>query len=262
MPSLEIDDVKIHYQDRGQGPALLLLHGLGSSGMDWEHQYPHFEPDYRVVAPDFRGFGESDKPAGPYLVSRHADDLVALLDHLEIREVNLLGFSMGGAVAFQFAASYPERVERLVIVNSSPSFVTDHWRKRLEVVVRKSVIRLLGVPQLARLIAKRLFPEEHQGDLRAKTIERYGANHKDAYLNAIDGLVGWHLDDATLRDLQVPTLVIAAEHDYTPFSEKEAYCAKLPQAQLVLVENSRHATPIDQPDCFNRLVAEFLGDSG
>ena len=258
MPTLEVDDITLHYHDGGSGQALVLLHGLGSSGLDWEYQYPEFETNYRVIAPDLRGFGRSDKPEGPYLVARHAEDLCALLDHLGIDRIQLLGFSMGGAVAFQFAASYPQRVERLIIVNSSPSFVPDHWRKSLEVIVRKGVIRLLGVPQLARLIARRLFPGEHQEDLRAKTIERYGANHKDAYLHAIDGLVGWQLDDEVLAGLAVPTLVIAAEHDYTPLREKEDYCAKLPRARLVQVENSRHATPIEQPQLFNALVRDFL----
>jgi len=261
MPTFGVDDIQIHYQDRGQGPVLVLLHGLGSSAMDWEEQYPHFESDYRIIAPDLRGFGASDKPDGPYLVTRHAQDVAALLDHLGVDSVLLLGFSMGGAVAFQFAASYPQRVERLIIVNSSPNFVPDHWRKHLEVVVRKSVIRVLGVPKLAQLIARRLFPGEQQAELRARTIERYGANHKHAYLHAIDGLVCWRLDDETLAQLQMPTLVIAAEHDYTPFAEKQAYCELLPRVRLVQVDDSRHATPIDQSERFNALVGAFLREA-
>ena len=154
MPTHNIEGTNIHFQDRGSGPALVLLHGLGSSGLDWEYQYPHFEEHFRIIAPDLRGFGQSDKPDGPYFVARQAADVVALLDHLGISEVALLGFSMGGAIAFELAASHPQLVRQLIIVNSSTSFVTDHWRKQLEVFVRKSVIRLLGVPQLAKLIAR------------------------------------------------------------------------------------------------------------
>jgi len=262
MPTHNVEGTNIHFQDRGSGPVLLLLHGLGSSGLDWEYQYPHFEEHYRIIAPDLRGFGQSDKPNGPYFVARQAADMVALLDHLEISEVALLGFSMGGAVAFELAASNPHRVRQLIIVNSSTSFVTDHWRKRLEVFVRKAVIRLLGVPQLAKLIARRLFPGEDQSELRTTTIERYGANQKQAYLHAIDGLVGWELSEQQLQQLTMPTLVIAAEHDYTPLSEKEAYCASLPNATLSLVRNSRHATPIDQAARFNALVTDFLNEPG
>ena len=226
--------------------------------MDWEYQYGHFENDYRIIAPDFRGFGQSDKPDGPYLVARQAKDIEALLDHLNIAHASIVGFSMGGAVAFEFAATHPQRVQRLTIVNSSPSFVPDHWRKHLEVFVRKAVIRILGIPQLAGLIAKRLFPDDDQGELRAMTIERYGANHKEAYLHAINGLVVWQLSEQQLARITMPTLVLAAEHDYTPFSEKQDYCAKLPNATLSLVRNSRHATPIDQAEKFNLLVSEFL----
>jgi len=259
MPTYTVEGTtKIHYQDRGSGPVLLLLHGLGSSSLDWEYQYPHFEEHYRIIAPDLRGFGQSDKPDEPYFVTRQAEDMVALLDHLKISEVALLGFSMGGAIAFQLAASQPHRIRQLIIVNSSTSFVADHWRKHLEVFIRKNVIRLLGVPQLAKLIARRLFPAEDQGDLRMKTIERYGSNQKEAYLHAIDGLVGWELTEDQLQQLTMPTLVIAAEHDYTPLAEKQSYCAKLPNATLSLVTDSRHATPIDSAERFNTLVSEFL----
>ncbi len=262
MPTHNIEGTNIHFQDRGSGPALVLLHGLGSSGLDWEYQYPHFEEHFRIIAPDLRGFGQSDKPDGPYFVARQAADVVALLDHLGISEVALLGFSMGGAIAFELAASHPQLVRQLIIVNSSTSFVTDHWRKQLEVFVRKSVIRLLGVPQLAKLIARRLFPAENQGELREMTIERYGANQKQAYLHAIDGLVGWELSKEQLQQLTMPTLIIAAEHDYTPLAEKQAYCTSLPNATLSMVSDSRHATPIDQADRFNVLVAEFLNAPG
>ena len=100
-----------------------------------------------------------------------------------------------------------------------------------------------------------------QAELRARTIERYGANHKHAYLHAIDGLVCWRLDDETLAQLQMPTLVIAAEHDYTPFAEKQAYCELLPRVRLVQVDDSRHATPIDQSERFNALVGAFLREA-
>ncbi len=258
MPTCIIDNTTIHYEDRGEGPVLLLLHGLGSSSLDWQYQYPHFETSYRIIAPDLRGFGRSDKPEGPYLVSRQAEDVVGLLKHLNIDQVALLGFSMGGAVAFELAAREPERVRQLIIVNSATSFVPDHWKKHLEVFVRKAVIRILGVPQLAVLIAKRLFPREDQANLRAMTIERYGANEKQAYLSAIDGLVAWKLSETDLSKLTMPTLVIAAEHDYTPLSDKENYCSMLPNATLRLVHDSRHATPIDQADKFNALLSEFL----
>ena len=258
MPKFTVDGIQLHYEDRGEGPVLLLIHGLGSSSMDWENQYPHFESKLRMIAPDLRGFGRSDKPAGPYTVMRQAADIVALLDHLSIDRVAVLGFSMGGAVAFQLAAKHADRVDRLIIVNSSPSFVTDTWKKRLEVVIRKGVIHLLGVEKLAILIAKRLFPDPDQASLRSITVERYGKNQKQAYIHAIDGIVGWELSEEELRGLSMPVLVIAAASDYTPIAEKKRYCSLLSNAELVVVENSRHATPIDQTQIFNGLVDEFL----
>ncbi|HCP46674.1 MAG TPA: 3-oxoadipate enol-lactonase, partial [Deltaproteobacteria bacterium] len=240
-----------------QGEPLVLLHGLGSSWRDWQYQWETLGEHFQLILPDMRGFGKSSKPPGPYKVDQYAQDLMALLDHLNIQQTHLLGYSMGGAAAFQFAVDNPDRLNRLIIVNSTPDFSLDHWRKRLELKVRQTVIRMLGVPTLAQLIAKRLFPDPGQEELRAMTIERYGANEKHAYLSALDGLAGWSIIDR-IDQLVLPTLVLAAEHDYTPFAEKEAYVARMPNAQLVQIKDSRHGTPMDQPQVFNDLVLSFL----
>jgi len=261
VPVLSLSDVELHYEVKGQGEPLVLLHGLGSSCRDWEFQVDALGARFQLIIPDQRGFGQSSKPPGPYTVSQYADDLLALLDHLGIQKTHLLGYSMGGAAAFQFAVDHPERLRRLIIANSTPDFSLDHWRKRLELRVRQTVIRMLGVPTLAQLIAKRLFPDPGQEELRAMTIERYGANVKHAYLAALDGLAGWSVADR-IEHLTLPTLVLAAEHDYTPLAEKEAYVAKMPDARLVEIKGSRHGTPMDQPDLFNELVLSFLCPEG
>ena len=256
-PVLTLSDIDLHYELKGQGEPLVLLHGLGSSCQDWEFQWGPLGERFQLIIPDMRGFGQSSKPPGPYTVAQYANDLLALLDHLDIQKTHLLGYSMGGAAAFQFAVEHPDRLQRLIIVNSVPDFSLDHWRKRLELWVRQTVIRMLGVPTLAQLIAKRLFPDPEQEELRAMTIERYGSNVKHAYLSALDGLAGWSVADR-IEQLTLPTLVLAAEHDYTPFAEKEAFVARMPNARLVQIKDSRHGTPMDQPEVFNDLVLSFL----
>lgn len=258
MPTLQVRDrVRIHYREAGAGPPVVLLHGLGSSGRDWEYQVPAFSERHRVIVPDLRGSGESDKPRGPYRIADYAADTWALLDKLGIARAHLVGLSMGGATAFEMAASRPERVDRLVVVNCPPSFVIDTPRKALEVGMRLAVVRLLGMPKMAEIVGRRLFPEPEQAGLRAKFVERYAANDKRHYLWALRSLPGWQVLDR-LERIHRPSLMVAAEHDYGPVDDKRAAADRLPDGHLEVIRNSRHGTPIDQAEIFNRVVLDFL----
>ncbi len=263
MPRQRLGNIEIHYLDEGapsERPPLVLLHGLGSSCRDWQWQLPDFARGRRVIVPDLRGFGESDKPAGPYPPSLFATDVIALLDALGIARCDLLGYSMGGAAAFQMAVDHPERIRRLILLNTSPSFELDTFKMRRELWLRLAVIRLLGPRRMAAIIAKRLFPREDQQELRELTIERYGANSKEAYIGALQGLAGWTIGDA-LEAIPHPTLVVAAEHDYTPLELKQQWSARMRDARLEVIEGSRHGTPMDAPEQLNALVLAFLDEA-
>ncbi|EPN44160.1 alpha/beta fold family hydrolase, partial [Pseudomonas syringae pv. actinidiae ICMP 18807] len=108
---------------------------------------------------------------------------------------------------------------------------------------------------------KLLFPKPEQAELRRKMAERWGRNDKRAYLASFDAIVGWGVENRLGR-ITCPTLIVAAEHDYTPVSLKEAYVKSLPNAQLVVINDSRHATPLDQPEQFNRTLLEFIAGTG
>ena len=123
--------------------------------------------------------------------------------------------------------------------------------------MRLTVVRFVGMERMARIIAKRLFPAPEQEELRCTTIERYGNNDRASYLAALQGLIGWSVEDQ-ISDIEMPALVITADNDYTPVTIKEVYVAAMPQARLQVIENSRHGTPMDQPDRFNEVVLEFL----
>ena len=103
----------------------------------------------------------------------------------------------------------------------------------------------------------RLFPKAAQGELRRVFVERWAENDKRAYYDAMRGLVGWSVADR-LGNVHCPTLVIAADEDYTPVSLKRAYVAQMPRAELVVIEDSRHATPVERPEQFNQALMAFL----
>lgn len=257
MPTLKLADAQIYYECIGAGPPLLLIHGLGSGGADWAFQLDALGRGRMLILPDLRGAGRSTRPAGPYSIAQFADDLWALLDALGIGCADALGFSLGGAVAIEMALQRPRGVRRLIVCNALANYRTDTWRKWLEAQLQIAITRLLGLKLTARVIARRLFPHADQAAKRRRVIDVIGANPRRAYLDTIDALIGWSAIER-LGALDVPTLIIAAEHDYTPLADKRAELPHFPQARLAVVAGSRHGTPFDAIDEFNALVLDFL----
>jgi pimeloyl-ACP methyl ester carboxylesterase len=256
MPLIAAGDIDLHYESHGAGEAVVLVHGLGSSGADWAFQVPALAARHRVIAPDLRGSGQSAKPPGRYSIVQFADDVWRLLDVLAVERAHLVGFSLGGAVALEMALQQPARAQRLVTINSLPSYRVDHWRKWLEVHGQLAAVRLLGLPRTARGVAARLFPEPYQAPMRERVAEVVGSNPVDAYLASVRALVGWCALDRIAR-LQSPWLMLAAEHDYTPLAEKRGYAERL-GAAFAVVRGSRHGTPFDATIATNACLAAFL----
>jgi 3-oxoadipate enol-lactonase len=259
MPTLPIGDIHLFCEISGQGPPILFIHGLGSSARDWELQVASFSDQYQVVTFDVRGHGQSDKPPGPYGIPLFATDTAELIRALGIAPVHVVGISMGGMIAFQLAVSYPDLIRSMVIVNSGPELILRTFGERLQALQRLLVVRLFGMRKTGEILSKRLFPKPEQVELRQMLVERWAENDVRAYSDAARGLLGWSVVDH-LNTIECPTLVIAAEYDYTPIALKEAYVASLPQAELAVVEDSRHATPVEQPERFNQVLMAFLSN--
>ena len=260
MPALEVNGTAIHYECVGSGPALLMIHGLGSSGDDWAFQRDEFAREHTLILPDLRGSGRSAKPPGPYSIALFATDLWALVDALGLDGTNILGFSLGGAVALEMALLHPHRVPRLVLCNALANYRTDSPRKWLEAHAQLALIQVLGLKRTARLIANRLFPQPDQAPKRQRVVDVLGANPKVAYLATLHALIGWSALER-LPGLRAETLVIAAENDYTPLAEKQQEARRIPDARLIVVPGSRHGTPFDAIERFNACVLEFLAEN-
>jgi len=247
--------IDLHYESAGAGEAVLLIHGLGSGAADWGAQIDALASHYRVIAPDLRGHGRSPRAAGPYAMHDFADDLLRLLDRLQVKTAHVVGISLGGGIAFQLAVQAPQRLRSLVIVNSGPELITRTLAERIAIWQRYAVIHLLGLRKMGELLAVRLFP--HDAALRQTFVERFATNDKRCYLSALRAFVGWSVADR-LGEITCPTLVVAADQDYSPVALKEAYVARLPNARLAVIEDARHALPMEKPDVFNRCLLEFL----
>ncbi|MFK3771304.1 alpha/beta fold hydrolase [Pseudomonas sp. NPDC089406] len=257
MACFEHDGCQLHYEVHGQGEPLVLLHGLGSSSQDWELQINEFARHYRVILMDIRGHGQSSKPRKGYRIKTFSQDLLALLYHLGTGPVHFVGLSMGGMVGFQFAVDHPTWLRSLCIVNSAPEVKRRTRSDWLWWLKRWGLARLLSVETVGKGLAARLFPKPEQAELRRKMAERWARNDKRAYLKSFDAIVDWGVQER-IGQIRCPTLVVAADHDYTPIQLKERYVALMPNARLAVIDDSRHATPLDQPEVFNLTVLQFL----
>jgi len=252
-----IADVEIYYEIHGQGDPLVLIHGLGSSSQDWQYQIEPFSRHYQVVAFDVRGHGRSAKPLGPYSIPLFAADAAALIRALGLAPAHVVGISMGGMIGLQLAADAPDLVRSLVVVNAGPEMIVRTGRERWQVVQRQLIVRLLGMRKMGEVLGGRLFPKPEQGELRRLFAQRWAENDPRAYRAAMKALVGWSVA-GRLESIACPVLVVAADQDYTPVDSKAAYVQRLPLGEMVVIEDSRHATPVEHPGQFNQVVTDFL----
>lgn len=257
MPTLPIDDISLHYVEAGEGPPLLIVHGLGGSWQDWEAQVRHLSQRYRVIAPDLRGFGASTRGRRLVSIPRLAADLRALLAALKIEDFVLVGHSMGGAVSLQLALEEGPRVQRLVIANSVPSFRPESLRHYAEFIYRWLAMGLLGPARLARISAARTYPNPEQAALRAQSIARGERNNRYSYLSALAALGRWSVLPR-LSELKLPVLLLGSEHDYFTREETLRFAQALPQAQLQIVPGAHHSLPSEFPQQVNAYLDSFL----
>lgn len=256
MPLLKNDGADLYYEVHGTGPAVLLIHGLGSSALDWEYQLPALK-DYKVIALDLRGHGRSSRAAGPYSMQMFSNDVAALLKHLQITSIQVVGLSLGGGIAFQLALDHPDLVKTLVIVNSGPHAVMETWVQRLAIWLRFVVLRISGLPKLGAMVSSKLYPKPEHAHKRRTFEERFAQNDKDSYRASLKALLGWTVQHR-LGEIQCPTLMLTADQDYTPVAWKEGYVRQLAKGELVVIPDSHHAMPMENPEPFNAALLRFL----
>jgi 3-oxoadipate enol-lactonase len=249
---------KLHYLERGRGEPLLLIHGLGSSGADWALQVPALEGAFRIIVPDLPGSGHSAPPRGGCSIENLAESIWALCDHLGAEHINIVGFSMGGAVGLEMALARPQAVRRLAMINSLASYRLDHWRKWLEAILSLVLIPLIGMRRASRLAARRLFPLPWQRTLRDRAEEVVGAVPAAMYLLTGRALLRWTAAER-LDELKAKVLIVAAEHDFTPLEEMRRLATRL-GAEFLVVRGSRHGTPFDAVRATNASLLAHLKD--
>jgi pimeloyl-ACP methyl ester carboxylesterase len=256
MRRILVNGARIAVVDEGRGAPLLLLHGLGGNHDDWRLQRVEFAARYRLIVPDLRGHGASERRE-PFTIQQHARDMAALLAALGIAHAHVVGLSMGGAVAIELALRSPQAVAALVLANTAPGFLLTTWQRRRMALKRAVVAAVLGVGAVARLFSQKMFPARHQGRLRRRLIQHASQTSRWVYLASLRALTRWNAE-ARLGGIAAPTLVLGAEFDFTSSREKRRWTVLIPRARFVEIPGSRHHSEQDSPARFNREILEFL----
>ena len=264
MPTLNVNDAELFYEEAGTGAPVLLLHGLGSCARDWAPQIDALEGAYRVIAVDVRGSGRSRdllSPGGPFTVKQFAADAAAVLESLGAAPAHVVGLSMGGMIAFQLAVDSPASVRSLTIVNSGPELVPRTGAERSAIRTRRLISRFLGPRGMGKMLAKRLFPGPHDEPKRQRFRERMAANDRRSYIASQESIIGWSVLDR-IHAIDVPTLIVASDQDYVPVAAKELWAKRLRHSRIVVIADSRHALPMEAPEKLNPVLVEFLAQQG
>lgn len=257
MPNATVNDLRIHYERGGQGPPLVLLHGIGSNARSWQHQLQGLADAYDVIAWDMRGYGSSDDPPAPYSLADVAADLAGLLDHLGLEKAHVCGLSMGGVIAQETYRHHSGRVRSLILADTNAgqgALEEEERRRRLEQ-------RLTGAAEPAGLARQRtpmLVSPDAPPEVVAEAESIMAEIHPDGYRMAARALA--EVDERDLLPhIDVPTLILWGEFDsVTSREEIDLLAANIKGAQFEVIPRAGHLSNLENPEAFNDAVRRFL----
>jgi pimeloyl-ACP methyl ester carboxylesterase len=212
----------------------------------------------RPIAPDVPGFGASGYDGRGWSFKRVAADLAGLLGELHIGPVHLVGLSMGGVIAQQFALDYPQLVSKLVLVSTFSILRPEDPSQWVYFAQRALVVHALGLATQSKIVARRVFPEPGQQALREMAEQQIASANPRAYRAAMRSL-GLFNSQRRLREIKSPTLVISGANDSTVTPARQKLLADgIRGARQVVIPGAGHAVAIDQFAAFNDELLRFL----
>jgi len=227
-------DIQLHYTESGSGFPLILLHGNGEDSSYFVHQIEAFRRSFRVIAIDTRGHGKSPRGTGEFSIARFAEDLRAFMDAHSIRRAHLLGFSDGANIALAFALKYPERVDRLILNGGN----LHPWGVKLS--VQLPIVLGWGIAKAISLFDKKAVAK---AELLGLMVTQPNLRPED------------------LKDMKIPTLVIAGTADMIRTSHTKAIHRAIPGSELAILPGD-HFVAHENPISFNMKAIDFLMRDG
>jgi 2-hydroxy-6-oxonona-2,4-dienedioate hydrolase len=261
---VNIVNAKIYYEMAGEGIPIVMIHAGVADSRQWDNEFTAFAERYQVIRYDMRGYGKSEPVDGEF---SHLSDLVALLDAVEIHgPLVIMGCSMGGGLAMDFALAFPSRVQALIMVGSGPSGLELDVPAPAKFADAEKAFEAGDLDLVAEIETQIWFdgmgrtPEQVNPTMRKLLLEmdRLALSHEAKKL-------GKRLPNAQtpafdrLEGLRIPVLVIVGAHD-TPYilAAADYMTEKIPSAKKVIIKDGAHLPNMDQPDEFQGIVQDFL----
>jgi len=246
----------IRYYEAGSGPNVILLHGLGSDSSSWAENIGPLSEKFHVVALDQIGFGESAKPFLDYKIETFVEFLAGFMDELKIPKATLAGNSLGGWIAADFAARFPERVDRLVLVDAAG--LTPEGPPRATPVELS-----MDSPSAARRILELVFFNKQLiSDEVVRTVfEKHLKNNDGFTVQRVlaNAFSGRQYEDRKVDSIKALTLVVWGREDaLIPLSAGERYAKAIAGAKLVVLEECGHVPQLEKAAEFNKDLLDFL----
>jgi pimeloyl-ACP methyl ester carboxylesterase len=270
---IELHGHDVTYRMAGEGPAIVLVHGLAGSSTTWKYVMPALAEHFTVVAPDLLGHGKSAKPRGDYSLGAYASGIRDLMVALDVEKASFVGHSLGGGVAMQLAYQFPERCERLVLVAAGGL--------GQEVTPLLKAVSLPGSEYILPIVLAPWFREraETVGGALSKLGWKPGSTLSEvwrsyttlttregqqAFVHTIRSVIDIAGQRVSARDrlylaAAVPTLIVWGDHDRViPVDHAYAAHELMPDSRLEILQGAGHFLPFEQPDWFNRVLLDFL----
>jgi 3-oxoadipate enol-lactonase len=266
MPHVRVGEVELYYELvdctepwRAGAPPAVLLHGLGTDRRIWLYQVPALCSRVPTLLVDLRGHGRSSAPPAEWTIGDMATDVVRLLRYLGIERAHLVGLSMGGMVAQQFALEYPYATASLVLASTVAATRSGDGAAAAE------QLRFIEGHSMAEVAQARIttaFTDAVDPLMRRHFIEMVALDDKDAYDRAARAVFGFALAER-VEEIAAPTLVVVGDGDRTfPAAPMEALAQRIRGARLVRLAGAGHLCNLERPQEFNRAVLEFFGVPG
>lgn len=232
--------MNLNYNVEGSGETLVFIHGLSDSLIYWEYLATNLKNDYQIIRMDLRGHGESDLGNDEITLGLYVNDLVNLLDVLNVNDVNLIGFSLGGAIALDFALEYPDRVSSLVLMSSfakADDYLINVFSKF------KNALNI-SFEEFYDLILPKVLCEdvidENRKELDALREIASQTADTQAYIKAFDACLDFDCDER-LSEINIPSLVLAGKHDEIFNLEAQIELqGKIRKSRLIVFDNAKH----------------------
>ncbi len=254
----DVGDVTLAVDVRGDGPALLLIHGFPLDRTIWKHQVATLA-GWRRIAPDLRGLGSSDVPES-YSMAAYADDMAKLLDKLRVKKAVVAGLSMGGYVAFEMLRRHRDRVSGLILCDTKADTDSADVKQAREDMARLAETK--GSEAVAERMVPRILGRTTQ-QINAPLVQQVKEIITGCSAVGIAGALRAMRDrpDSTplLATIDVPTLVVVGQEDeMTPPAGAKAMTEAIPSAAMTTIAGAGHVTPLEAPTAVSRVFAEFL----